>query len=148
MIIEDYEKKLLQLEKLIESTPYEGERFIAKKKYAKLKAKYVSKKQKHDVWYALHLWKPDVTPETVNAVYEKYRAKYDKVCSDLRYQIPTIYIDATMTYWEYGFKSGLSILRYKTFPVMPYTPYGWDYYLIGKAFGYRLAMEIKQDVAC
>ena len=75
MIIEDYEKKLLQLEKLIESTPYEGERFIAKKKYAKLKAKYVSKKQKRDVWYALHLWKSDVTPETVNAVYEKSARK-------------------------------------------------------------------------
>ena len=54
-----YEKKLIQLEKLIASTPYEGERFIAKKKYAKLKAKYVSKKQKRDIWYALHHRQPD-----------------------------------------------------------------------------------------
>lgn len=148
MIIAEYEKKLLQLEKLIESTPYDGERFIAKKKYAKLKEKYMSKKQKRDVWYALHLWKPDVTPEMVNTVYEKYRVEYDRLYSDLKYRIPNGYIDATMNHWDYGFKIGLSILRYKVFPVMPYTPYGWDYYLIGKAFGYRLALELRKNVAC
>lgn len=147
MLWDDYEKKLSQLEKLIESTPYDGERYVAKKKYAKLKQKYILKSRKYAIRKALLLWNTEINPDDVQNIYEKYCVKYDAIASELKQTIPAHYIEATMVYWDYGFKNGLSIFKWKSFPVMPYTPYGWDYFLIGKAFGYRLALE-KKNATC
>lgn len=146
MLWDDYEKKLVQLEKLIESTPYDGERYVAKKKYAKLKQKYLLKSRKYAIKKALSLWQTNIETTDVENIYVKYCNGYDKITSELKQSIPSTHVEATMVYWDYGFKNGLSIFRWKSFPVMPYTPYGWDYFLIGKAFGYRLALETKNNV--
>lgn len=133
--------KMKKLERLIESTSFDGERSVAKKKYTELKQNLIKNYRKYSIIRSLTLWcKP--TDEQINIVYSEYCNRYNETYQKLRYSIPNEYIEATMGYWDYGFKIGLSKYRLILIPKFPYTPYALDYFLLGEANGFRLSLSV------
>lgn len=132
--LEQIHSKMDKLDRLIHSTSFSGEKTVANKKYTELKRKYL-------IIRSLVTW-CNPTDAQINKIYEDYCQKYNDLCKQTSERVSPGYLNASMSYWDYGFTVGLSKYRWNRILNLPYSPHALDFYLLGNTQGFRSSLVI------
>ena len=84
---------------------------------------------------------PRATVDVLEGIID-YCQKYNDLCKQTSERVSPGYLNASMSYWDYGFTVGLSKYRWNRILNLPYSPHALDFYLLGNTQGFRSSLVI------